>query len=1474
MFRRITIGVVVMLATAVAAFGVEPRQSKPRQHNDFVNVTQAEGRHVQINRKYKPHERNSELPYVRPERAARTVEAQTDAPTLCGIVLNDPETYYVASFPAEPGARLTNIYSDNRLDASGSAVYVDGTLYVQSIYTNPLGGTPTVTQYVYDARTWELLETRDGLYHYSSAVSMAYDPTTGTVFGYFMDDASSSGGQMFTFGTMNLATGENVPRRFVLEDELVMAMAVTPDGRLYGVNSGGMFVEINKETGEQTNIGHTDIHPSYLQSATVDQRTGRFYWASFSDEAQSVLYEVDVKTGRVTQVTQFVGGEEIVGLYVDPGEASAGAPDQATGLAFDFEKDNLSGNVTFTMPTKSFDGASLNGSLTAKVSLDNKMYTCEGMPGEQCAVSASVAEDGLYLVSVSVSNEAGVSVPAKLQRWIGADSPAAVRNLKLERDGDFAVLSWDPPAEGSHGGYINPDELTYTITAHNGEFFYQEGYTETALRRDFTGIVAGDVEYSVRAVYKQHAGEVAYSNVISFASVVYDVPFTLDFWDNFGLCTVVDANEDGVTWEMTFKGLQIADSWSGPQDDWLITPAFRLETGRQYQVTVVAEAKMGPLSPEVFEIRMGMEANPEGQVSLLSTETIKSFKKTEERSVTFNVDATGEYCFSIHAIADPGNELTLDEFRIEVLADMEAPAVVTELKGTPAAGGQLAATLEFTAPTQTVDGSEVAAPLTAEISREGEVIGTVENIAAGETRTYTDNNAAQGINRYSVCTLDAIGKRSEAVEVSVRVGIDVPELPTNLLLSDIGGNAIKLTWEHPAQGINGGYVDPNGLIYTIYEPTYLMPMFTDIQGTEFTIRFEDLTGQSSLALALGVENLAGKNPEALISNTVIVGEPYGLPFIERFANGHSDNGWFLNGQVVYEEDGWDIHTGSGVNGESGYTYFFGSGINNEEQRLTTPKLTLKGCENPMLHFYCESPDTQNDRLLVEIATDFNGEYTVIKEIDFANETAGQWSECEISLKEYTDAEYIHVAFHAIPAEDSFYSTICLDEVSIRDMKPYDLKTESYTIDNDELKIGQKAVVTLKMHNIGLNAVTPGQYKVSLYADDRCVATVDGVAIEPYLKGSVSMEYVPTVEDADIVKLRAEIAFDSDANLADNTLECGEVWVHKPTRPAVTDLTADVDGGNVVLSWSRPDMSGEPVMTRTDDFESYRPFNINSAGLWTIYDVDGEIINTPYYFPGWDQPVGFMVLNPGQVDRLEGKTLADTWPAHSGEQFMAAFSPMSGDNDDWLITPELSGNAQRITFYARGGRESLGRERMEICISTTDNTVQAMTPLVAEPIMVDTDVWTEFSFDVPAGTKYFGIHCTSHERESLHIDDFTYESAARPLEVEFVGYNVYCNGELVNEMPLTETSYSGNLPSGSYTVRVVYDLGESDDSNAVSVTSGIDAVDAGRMLVDVEYYDLYGRSVTKAPAGQILIFRAYYDDGTVEAGKVILKEYLR
>ena len=129
----------------------------------------------------------------------------------------------------------------------------------------------------------------------------------------------------------------------------------------------------------------------------------------------------------------------------------------------------LNNTLTFNAPTKTYKGETLesisrievyrnNGRTAAKV-FDNPQ------PGEQLSWVDDEVETGLVNYRILPFNEAGQGEEYLTENWVGVDIPAVVTNVKYHMTEDFkATASWDAVTSvGAHGGYVNPDDVTYAL---------------------------------------------------------------------------------------------------------------------------------------------------------------------------------------------------------------------------------------------------------------------------------------------------------------------------------------------------------------------------------------------------------------------------------------------------------------------------------------------------------------------------------------------------------------------------------------------------------------------------------------------------------------------------------------------------------------------------------------------------------------------------------------------------------------------------------------------------------------------------------------------------------------------------------------------------------------------------------------------------------------------------------------------------
>ena len=192
--------------------------------------------------------------------------------------------------------------------------------------------------------------------------------------------------------------------------------------------------------------------------------------------------------------------------------------------------------------------------------------------------------------------------------------------------------------------------------------------------------------------------------------------------------------------------------------------------------------------------------------------------------------------------------------------------------------------------------------------------------------------------------------------------------------------------------------------------------------------------------------------------------------------------------------------------------------------------------------------------------------------------------------------------------------------------------------------------------------------------------------------------------------------------------------------------------------------------------------------------------------------------------------------------MLACLPASQGNSDWLISPELSGKEQTISFYAKVF-SGIGFDEVDVYYSTTGRMIADFTNKI-ETVTNIPGSFTEYRYDLPEGAKYFAIRCcTPYNGGILLIDDITYEG--KPLTL--TGYNIYRDGKLVGNVDANTTSFTDDAVGAKYNVTAVYEEGESGYSNDYIPDSSIESVSADESGEE-RFYDLSGRRIEEPQRG--------------------------
>ena len=364
---------------------------------------------------------------------------------------------------------------------------------------------------------------------------------------------------------------------------------------------------------------------------------------------------------------------------------------------------------------------------------------------------------------------------------------------------------------------------------------------------------------------------------IEVVTKVDELPYlnTFETVEEQAAFSIIDGNSDGTTWSYVMNTddehyARYSYSDINDADDWLVSPAIRLEAGKTYLMafdTRIAD------SDESIEVKMGKEATAQA----MTTQVINPTEVTWDANKTLSndhvtVEETGYYYFGIHAISEKDKyRLYADNFLIDEV-QMEAPAAVTDLQVVPTPD-KLEATVTFTAPSTKRNGSELTENLSIELSRDGEVINTFSDVKPGAALNYVDNaeDLTIGYHTYQVVASNekGVGQQSDVVTVYLDAILEVPytvDLTQEGAIDAfnvIDHNDDGSTWQWEA-GYGTSYVynsDNEGDDYLISPRIHLQGgknyyMIVNAVTSGYAERFEVLLGKEPTVEALTTQLMA------------------------------------------------------------------------------------------------------------------------------------------------------------------------------------------------------------------------------------------------------------------------------------------------------------------------------------------------------------------------------------------------------------------------------------------------------------------------------------------------------------------------------------------------------------------------------------------------------------------------------------------
>ena len=399
----------------------------------------------------------------------------------------------------------------------------------------------------------------------------------------------------------------------------------------------------------------------------------------------------------------------------------------------------------------------------------------------------------------------------------------------------------------------------------------------------------------------------------------------------------------------------------------------------------------------------------------------------------------------------------------------------------------------------------------------------------------------------------------------------------------------------------------------------------------------------------------------------------------------------------------------------------------------------------------------------------------------------------------------YIGIHAISDANMYNLYVDNFSITVLDNPPHDLSVELAA--PTSVYAGETATVTARVFNSQI--VPEKNYTVNITANGNVIhseTVTNALAAGDY--STVTAQYSTTqAQGGQTVNFGVQLVFsDDDATNNTATAQTAINILPPPENVAVED-------GTTVVTWDAPSITASAI---TESFENFGVFpafqtggittSVHSGayGEWALYEPTGgynySLSGTSW--PNANGPASFYPIAPNLA--------VPAWTngaAHTGSQYMLSTVPTSGSaTDHWLISPELSGEAQTITFWVREITTQYGNETFEVLTSSTDNTYSSFSIVGSTRECSSTD-WTQVTVTLPAGSKYFAIRHTSKDIFGLMIDDITYI----PAPEHPVSYNIYLDGQFVANVDANTFSYTFNdVSDGDHecSVSAVYNLGES------------------------------------------------------------------
>lgn len=635
---------------------------------------------------------------------AEKVKKATEATgkTAYGVLAYDETDIYYAdglvTFPLTGGSTFGHVrLFGNATYCVTAGAYADGYYYMARATTvDGKNYAADLLKYDIDGDSLSTVGTLDGFAYY--VADMTYDNATNTM--YAVERPENDGTS--DLRSIDLTTGVSV--KVADLDRRFFTLACTYAGQLYGVSFEGELCKIDKATGAVTLIGSTGMSPNYFQSMEFDHDSETLYWTYVDQLQGSGVATVDTVAGTATILGTLGDGAEIAGLYIPFSASAPGTPAAVSDLTVTPDAEGkCQATVTWTNPTLTYDGETLNDITDVKVYRDKKLIktfaATDAKPGQTMTYTDTMEETALgawHTYIVVASNATGEGAESKTKAYVGKDILSAVQNVSLSiTDYTTAVLTWDACESGVSGGYVDKSTVTYKITRNPDGVVLAENLKECTFT-DNTIEKVGKYTYTVQAMNADSQSETSTSEA-KVIGPVYTIPYSFDFTDADApdSWTIVDGNNDGYTWiwGKNASGEQIMGhqgSNVSMSQDYLMSHYLAFEAGKKYRLDYTLHC----YTNDQLYLQLVKECNQNKSAQYLTYTSIEGTTDFVRHTMMFTAQSTGNFNFAIGAFS-PINSgwMELSSVSIKEADKVEIAASTIDGEKSPTAGKEATYTI-------------------------------------------------------------------------------------------------------------------------------------------------------------------------------------------------------------------------------------------------------------------------------------------------------------------------------------------------------------------------------------------------------------------------------------------------------------------------------------------------------------------------------------------------------------------------------------------------------------------------------------------------------------------------------------------------------------------------------------------------------------------------------------------------------------